>query len=146
VGESEIRSQITEQHAELRELLGEIEILAERFEKSTEGSPHVGRELLDRGRVLYEKFAAHLESEQTLLEPVFRESGSEGEQFANRLQNEHHEQRELLKYLMARLEQRPEPTILIARELRHFAGFLHYEMEHEEETMLSSSVLDWARS
>jgi hypothetical protein len=67
--------------------------------------------------VLYDKFGAHLDSEQALLEPVLRKSGLVGERLANRLRNEHHEQRELLKYLMARLEQQPEPTILIAREL-----------------------------
>jgi hypothetical protein len=42
---------------------------------------------------------------------------------------------------MARLVQHPEPTILIARELQHFSGFLRYEMAHEEETLLSPSVL-----
>ncbi len=42
---------------------------------------------------------------------------------------------------MDRLARRPEPTILIARELQHFAGFLRYEMAHEEETLLSPSVL-----
>jgi iron-sulfur cluster repair protein YtfE (RIC family) len=146
VGGSEIRSQITEQHAELRQLLGEIEILAERFEKSTENNADVGRELLNRGRVLYEKFGAHLECEQTLLEPMLRKSGPEGERLANRLRNEHHEQRELLQYLMTRLDQHPKPTTLIARELQHFSAFLRYEMEYEEGTLLSASVLEGARS
>jgi iron-sulfur cluster repair protein YtfE (RIC family) len=142
VSVSEIRNEIAGQHAELRELLGEIEILAERFEKSTESDADHGRGLRDRGFVLYDKFGAHLNSEQALLEPLLRKSGPMGERLANRLRNEHHEQRELLKYLMSRLEQQPEPTILIARELQHFAGFLRYEMENEEETFLSLSILN----
>ena len=42
---------------------------------------------------------------------------------------------------MDRLAQHPKPTILITRKLQHFAGFLRYEMAHEEETLLSPSVL-----
>jgi iron-sulfur cluster repair protein YtfE (RIC family) len=141
LGVSEIRNEITGQHAELRGLLDEIEVLAIRFEKSTKDDADLGRDLHERGRVLYEKFGAHMDREQALLEPVLRQSGREGERLANRLRNEHHEQRELLKYLMARLVQHPEPTILIARELQHFSGFLRYEMAHEEETLLSPSVL-----
>ena len=141
MGVSEIRAEIVGQHAELRELLGEIEILAERFENSTENDGDAGHDLRDRGLVLYEKFGVHMDREQDLLEPPLRKSGPAGERVAKRLRNEHHEQRELLQYLMVRLEQQPEPTVLIARELQHFAGFLRYEMAREEETLLSPSVL-----
>ncbi len=141
MGGSEIRSEIAGQHAELKELLGEIETLAKRFEQSAGNTPAVGNQLHNRGLALYKKFGAHLESEQELMEPALRKAGPEGEQLAHRLRNEHREQRELLKYLIARLEQHPEPTILISRELQHFAGFLRLEMVHEEETMLSAAVL-----
>jgi iron-sulfur cluster repair protein YtfE (RIC family) len=137
----EIRSEIVGQHDELRGLLDEIEALAERFEKSTKDDADIGRALHDRGSVLYEKFGVHVDREQALLEPLLRQSGSEGARLANRLHNEHHEQRELLKYLMARLVQHPEPTIMMARELQHFAGFLRYEMAYEEETLLPPTVL-----
>jgi hypothetical protein len=147
VSASEIRDEVARQHVELGELLDGVEALAARFAKSMENDSSLGRELRDRGLVLYDKFAAHLDSEQALLEPPLRKSGRAGERLAIRLRNEHHEQRELLKYLVARLEQQPEPTVLIARELQHFAGYLRYEMAHEEETLLSPSVLkdasDW---
>ncbi len=138
---SEIRNEIIGQHDELRDMLGEIEILAECFGKLTENDVDLGHELRDRGLVLYDKFSAHLDYEQMLLEPLLRKLSPAGERLANRLRNEHHEQRELLKYLMDRLKQQPEPTIFIARELQHFAGFLRYEMAHEEETLLSPLVL-----
>lgn len=141
VGGNEIRREIAGQHAALKELLGEIETLAKRFEQSAGDAPAVGEQLHDRGLALYETFSAHLESEQELLEPALRKAGPAGERRAQRLRNEHREQRELLRYLMARLEQHPEPTILIARELQHFAGFLRFEMAYEEETMLSAAVL-----
>lgn len=140
MGVSEIRREITGQHADLRELLAEIETLARRFEASAGDSP-VGAELVERGRALYETFAAHLAREQALLEPALQSAGAEGKRLVQRLHNEHREQRELLGYLMGRLERHPEPTIVIARELQNFAGFLRFEMAHEEETMLSPAVL-----
>jgi iron-sulfur cluster repair protein YtfE (RIC family) len=145
VAGSEIRSELKGQHDELRELLAEIEALAQRFEASAGDSP-VGGELAERGRALYEKFGAHLTREQALLEPALEKAGSEGQRLVQRLRNEHREQRELLKYLMGRLERQPEPTILIARELQNFAGFLRFEMAHEEETLFSPTALGAARS
>jgi iron-sulfur cluster repair protein YtfE (RIC family) len=138
---SEIRSEITGQHAELRELLAEIESLARRFEEAAGGAPDVGRELHQRGLALYERFGGHLDREQALLEPALRGGGAEGERRARRLRNEHHEQRELLRYLISRLESHPEPTLLIARELQNFARFLRFEMAHEEETLLGEAAL-----
>jgi hypothetical protein len=140
VSASEIRSNIVGQHAELKELLVEIEALAKRFEHAVE-TGDVGAELREKGLALYQKFGAHLDSEQALLEPALRQVGPEGERLAHRLRSEHREQRELLKYLIARLEHHPEPTILIARELQNFTGFLRFEMVHEEETMLSEAIL-----
>lgn len=137
---NEIRNDIVGQHATLKELLVEIETLAERFEQAPDGSD-VGTELRERGMALYQKFGAHLDSEQALLEPALQQAGPDGDRLAHRLRNEHREQRELLKYLIARLERHPEPTILIARELQNFAGFLRFEMAHEEETLLSEAVL-----
>jgi iron-sulfur cluster repair protein YtfE (RIC family) len=142
VAGSDVRGEITAQHAELRELVSEIEAVAKRFENATGSAPDIGSQLRERGLALYEKFGAHLKREQELVEPVLRESGPEGERRAERLQREHREQRELLGYLMGRLEAHPEPTILIARELQHFASFLRYEMDQEEQTLLSSPLLD----
>jgi iron-sulfur cluster repair protein YtfE (RIC family) len=137
---NEIRSDIVGQHATLEELLVKIETLAERFEQADDSSD-VGTELRERGMALYQKFGAHLDSEQALLEPALQKAGPDGEKLAHRLRNEHREQRELLKYLIVRLERHPEPTILIARELQNFAGFLRFEMAYEEETLLSEAIL-----
>jgi hypothetical protein len=124
VGGNEIRSDIVGQHATLKKLLAKIETLAKRFEQAADGSD-VGTELRERGMALYQKFGAHLDSEQALLEPALQKAGPDGEKLAHRLRSE---QRELLKYL-------------IAQELQNFAGFLRFEMAHEEETLLSEAVL-----
>ena len=137
----EIRSEIAAQHAELKHLLEEVDALAKRFERSDGDDPAVGAELHERGLTLFEKFRAHVDREQELLTPAFREAGAEGERWASRLAHEHDEQRQLLAYLVGRLERHPEPTLLIARELQHFADFLRLEMVHEEESILSPTLL-----
>jgi len=136
-----IRVQIIGEHTALKELLAEVEGLARKFEQLVEGDVAVGKQLHSLGLTLYEKFGTHLDNEQGLLEPALRATGRTGERLANRLAHEHHEQRELLRYLIARIEKHPVPTILIARELQNFAGFLRVEMAHEEETMLTAEVL-----
>jgi iron-sulfur cluster repair protein YtfE (RIC family) len=136
-----VRVQIVGEHEALKELLAEVEALARKFEQLAEGDAAIGRQLHTLGLTLYEKFGMHLENEQGLLEPVLRAAGHSGERLADRLVREHREQRELLKYLVGRIEKHPVPTILVARELQNFAGFLRVEMAHEEETMLSDQVL-----
>lgn len=142
---SAIRREIVGQHAGLTTLLDEVEDLARRFEEELEEVPADADELRARGLALYETFGTHLDSEQELLEPALRKAGPEGERLARRLCNEHREQRELLGYLIGRIEQHPEPTILIARELQNFAVFLRIEMATEEKTMLSEALLDGVR-
>jgi iron-sulfur cluster repair protein YtfE (RIC family) len=141
VPESPIRREILAQHAELRQLLHGVEDVAKRFEEAAGEDPELGAHLQERGLALYETFGRHLDREQELLTPVLRAAGAEGERLLNRLEHEHHEQRELLKFLLGRLRQYPHPTIVIARELQTFGGFLRFEMNHEEEALLSPEVL-----
>lgn len=141
---SKIRSEITAQHAELKDLLEEVDVLAKRFERSdgNDGDdPALGTKLHERGLALFERFRGHVDREQELLTPLLRAAGAEGERRADRLAHEHDEQRQLLAYLVGRLERHPEPTLLIARELQHFADFLRLEMIHEEESLLSPTFL-----
>lgn len=140
MSESPVRSEIVAQHDEMRSLVRDVEELAKRFERALGDDSDLGSQLHARGLELYEKFGSHLDREQELLEPVLRRAGANGEKLARRLLNEHHEQRELLKYLLRRLSQYP-PTLLIARELQHFAGFLRFEMSQEEANLLTPSVL-----
>jgi iron-sulfur cluster repair protein YtfE (RIC family) len=138
---SRIRSEIVAQHAELRALLPKVESLAEQFERAAPDARDLGVRLREAGLALYEKFGAHLDHEQQLLEPVLRAAGAEGERRARRLEHEHREQRELLHFLLHRLREQPEPTLLLARQLQDFAQFLRFEMDHEEESLLSPAVL-----
>ncbi|UCE84709.1 MAG: hemerythrin domain-containing protein [Deltaproteobacteria bacterium] len=134
---SEVRKRILEEHAALRRLLAEVEGLAERYE---DGSADLAPMLLERGRTLYESLAAHLDVEDAYLAPALRAAGAEGERRAESLAHEHREQRELLRYLLGRIHELQRPTILIAREVRSFVGYVRVDMEHEEKTILSEAV------
>jgi iron-sulfur cluster repair protein YtfE (RIC family) len=141
MSKSQIRSEIVAEHGELRELLPEVASLAEQFEQAAPGAHDLGRRLREAGLALYQKFAAHMDHEQQLLEPALRAAGAEGERLARRLEHEHHEQRELLDYLLTRLREQPTPTVLIARQLQNFTNFLRFEMDHEEKTLLAPEIL-----
>jgi len=138
---SGIRSQIVAEHGELRALVPHVESLAKQFEESAPEGHDLAKPLREAGLALYQKFAEHLDHEQALLEPVLRAAGPEGRRMALSLEHEHREQRELLDFLLRRLQEQPTPTLLIARQLQNFTNFLRLEMDHEEKTMLSPELL-----
>lgn len=133
-----VRTKILEEHGRLRAMLAELVPLAERFER---GDTAVAPSLREQALGLYESFAAHLRHEESSLEPALRTRGAEGVRLADRLAHEHREQRELLAYLVARLRDQPHPTLLLAREIVHFAEYLRLDMAHEESTLLTAAAL-----
>lgn len=131
----DVRRRVLGQHAALREQLAEIEALAKRFEA---GDAEVGAALRERALALYGEFGAHLEDEEVALGPALRTAGGEGPRLARRLAGEHEEQRELLHYLLGRLENTKTPTVLIARELQNFVAYVRQDMEYEERVLLTA--------
>ncbi len=131
--QTEVRDRIVNDHGRLRERLAEIETLADRFEK---GGTEVGEELREHGTAFCEVFAAHLSFEDAQLSPILHAIPTRGPDLADRLAREHCEQRELLYFLVGRLEQENRPTTLIARELRSFCEDIRADMTHEESTLL----------
>ncbi len=129
---SEVRSRVMDDHAELRRLLDEVEVMAIRFEQ---GHAEVAGSLREKGKHLYERLAQHLDLEDRILAPALRAVNPSGRQ-ADRLAHEHREQRELLAYLLGRLEKTSMPTTLVARELRNFVGYVRFDMVHEENVLL----------
>jgi iron-sulfur cluster repair protein YtfE (RIC family) len=138
VNPGDVRKRILDQHARLREMLDELAPLATRFE---EGEGTVGARLRQAALALYESFDAHLRDEERTLEPALRARGAEGCRMADRLRREHHEQDELLGYLLSRLGDNLNPTLLVAREVRHFIEYLRLDMAYEESTLLTAALL-----
>jgi len=134
----EIRERVLDEHAELRELLADLEALVKQFEP---GGAVCVDELRERGLALYAKLAAHLDLEDDLLVAALRAAGEGGEERAEDLAAEHREQRELLEFLIGRLTRERRPTALVARELRSFIECLREDMEDEEANLLTPEVL-----
>ena len=134
----EVRERILDDHAGLREQFEEIGALYERFES---GSTEVAGELRQLGAALYEIFDAHLKLEDEQLAPVLMTIPKKGKELAERLEREHREQRELIHFLLGRLEEPERPTTQIAKELQGFADYLKLEMTHEESAILSHQLL-----
>jgi hemerythrin-like domain-containing protein len=135
---AEIRRKILDDHAHLRAMLDALQPVAERFER---GDPTDGAKLRAEALAVYEFLAEHLRHEERTLEPALRARGASGIRLADRLAHEHHEQRELLSYLLSRLRDDLRPSLLLARELRNFAEYLRLDMAHEESTLLSTAAL-----
>ena len=133
----EIRARVIEEHQKLREIIEELESLNKRFDCDED----VGAEILEVGVGLYEVFAAHLALEDSLLAPALAEIRDEGPMLAERLVHEHREQREMLTYLLRRLEEQGRPTALVSNELRSFCEYLQRDMKHEEASILDADLL-----
>lgn len=133
----DIHDEIRREHDELRVLLQDCEGRLEMFRRDAgEEQAEAGEALRAQGEQLYTRFAAHIDNEQELLEPVLTHQGGTGSLRARRLRREHDEQRQLLDFLLGRLRQQARPTTLIARELQAFVDYLREDMAHEEETLL----------
>ncbi len=133
-----LRGCVLGEHAELRPMLEEIEKLAERFQA---GDASAGPALRQRGFSFLERFSGHLELEERNLAPRLRCAGDRGRKLAEHLGHEHHEQRELLRYLLVRLGESSIPTLLISWELRNFVRYVRLDMQHEQADLLCEDVL-----
>jgi hemerythrin-like domain-containing protein len=135
---SEVRRRVLKDHVRIRALLDDVEALVSRFR---DGGAEVRGQLRERGVQLHDALCEHLDMEDVILAQALREADGWGEQRAERLADEHREQRELFAYILSRLRDSERPTILLARELQNFVDILRVDMQHEEETELSSEVL-----
>lgn len=127
------RERILREHAELRDHLDEIDALLGECERDAAAVVRL-REL---GLALYRRLSEHIDLEDRMLVPALRARGADGPQRAVDLQRAHAEQRELLTFLVERLEMQSRPAVLTVRELRSFADYLREDMAQEEFALLS---------
>ena len=90
---------------------------------------------------MHDKLVAHLDFEDRYLVPTIRDVDAWGEERANRLAQEHVEQRELFQYILGRLRDTNRPSILLGRELLAFVEVLLEDMQQEEQTVLDADLL-----
>jgi len=138
VGSNEVRSQILDDHRRIRSLVAEVEVAARQTRDRRGGFSARLREL---GRELYTSLCLHLDLEDVILIGALRAVGSAGEKRADALALEHLEQRELLEYLLKRLDDEAQPVELLVADLLSFASLLRDDMEAEETQVLTDRLL-----
>jgi WS/DGAT/MGAT family acyltransferase len=135
---SELREAILAQHAVLSELLDAVETAAARVQG---GDGSVLELLRERARELHDRMSEHLEFEDRCLVPTVRAVEAWGPERARQIDEEHVDQRELLAFVLGRLEDRGSPVQLLAEQLRSFVGAVRDDMHYEEEAVLSDELL-----
>jgi len=131
----EIRMRVLDEHAKIRLIIDELDDLNKRFGRDED----VGAELREIGVGLYEIFAAHLALEDSSLAPALAAASDRGPMLAERMMREHKEQREMLTYLLRRLEDEGRPTALVSNELNSFCEYVRRDMQYEE-TILETGL------
>lgn len=132
---SVVKRRIEGEHEYLRQVLDRVENLSERA-LCEEADPD---DLFAAARELYQKLIEHIELEDVLLAPAVRESCL-GPARAKDLVEKHHEQRVQLEMALAMLDSGDVEHL--AQSLLLLAHTVRVDMKREEQTVLSSLVLD----
>jgi hemerythrin-like domain-containing protein len=136
----EVRERIRADHGELRTLLRVVEDLAR---QAAGGETNAVADLRQQGLRLNERFGAHLDLEDMHLVPLLREG--RGDDDAERLANEHREQRLLMDFLLERLRDTRRPAVLLVRELQTLVELLRDDMGQEEKELVDADDL-WPKA
>ena len=134
----EIRKQILADHALLRGMLDELD---QRAIRVLEGRDDEGPTLRDFGLSFHSRFAEHLAFEDRFLLPALRAAGPSGIEHAKHLTVDHREQRELLSYILAGLEDAGRPEQVVAGDMRGLVELVLHDMALEEKTIIKGAVL-----
>lgn len=135
---SEVRRRILSEHEQLRLLIAEVDALAERVHS---GDVEQASRLREQGCELHRQLCLHLDLEDAILVRALREVDAWGEARAEELATEHRDQRELLAYLVQRLEDTTRPPTLLVQDLLHFTALLRDDMTREEREVLDEELL-----
>jgi hemerythrin-like domain-containing protein len=135
---SEVRRRILSDHELIRAAVSELDSIADRI---LAGEEHLSGRLRERGKHLYLKLCDHLDLEDAILVRALRDVGNVGAQRADDLEVEHREQRELLTYLVGRLEDSTHPPILLVRDFLGYTSLLRDDMKAEEANLLNFGLL-----
>jgi len=135
---SEVRLRVLEDHGRLRIALSKLRRLAQQVGAGLAGgSLKIRREL----RSFADQFFRHLQMEEEVLLPVLRNVDSWGKERAERVLEEHREQRQTLLELLEDLDRTPQRVTRHVRHVLWLCDALEADMLHEEAGVLSESLL-----
>ena len=122
---SEVRERVLADHEVLRQDLDELE----RSARAADG-PEAGRvpELRVHAERLLAKLQRHMRWEDRFLAPALREADAWGEERAARLDEEHREQRELLRHVLEGLRDPTRPGAVLVANLLDLVALLREDI------------------
>jgi hypothetical protein len=134
---AEIRERVLRDHACLRVRVKRVEDLSRAALASASGASELRAETRELIRVLEQ----HIGWEDAHLLPALPDVDEWGPERLRRMQSDHAEQRELLRYASSVLDDPSRALELLARTTLDLARLLQDDMEDEEEVVLDPSVL-----
>lgn len=134
---SQVRRRVLEDHANLRNLLAELDALAR---ETLSGEQLLGP-LRERAEALLARLAEHMRWEDRYLSQALCEADAWGRERAGVLEREHREQRAFLRDAVERLRDEERPAPMLARELADLVERLRRDMQEEEQDLLDERVL-----
>lgn len=135
---SEIRQRIEHDHETLRAMLFGMEKLALEV---LEGEHKTLGALRLEGETLLGKLLEHMHWEDLYLRPALLETTGFGVARAERLDRDHEEQRELLRWALASVQDQSRPPLVVARQLLDLIRLLRDDMDDEEAVLVNQKVL-----
>lgn len=134
---AEMREHVLREHRDLRARMARVEGLSRAALTGTSDEQSLRAEARDLIRVLEQ----HMSWEDEHLLPVLSDADEWGPERVRRMQRDHHEQRELLRYAAAVLDDPSRALELLARTTLDLARLLQDDIEDEEEVLLDPNVL-----
>ena len=135
---SEVRRHVLHDHEILRGMLEELDAL---IRDTLAGDQNLVGPLRDRGEALLARLSEHMRWEDVHLSEALREADAWGRERAAALEEEHREQRRLLREALERLRDESRPAPMIARGLADLVERLRRDMIEEERDTLDERVL-----
>jgi len=131
---NEVRDRVVDDHIRLGGRLGVIERLTARV---LAGDAECVDALGFECEMMLADLAQHMSWEDRNLAPVLYERDA---QRLKRLEEDHREQRELLRYILGRVREPTCPAVLVARTMLDFASLLREDIRREEAEILLPSA------
>jgi len=135
---SEVKQRVLEDHAQLRRDLTQLEELAIGVRRQ----PSRLEALRSNAEALLTRLHAHMRWEESYLLPALRLAGAWGRERAERLIDEHSEQRELIEMVVEQLWDGKRSAALVARDVVRLIGLLTEDMDEEEKLLDERVVSD----
>ena len=135
---SEVRSRILDDHEIIRAMLQSVERVSSEVIR---GKSQLTGAMRFEGETLMERLLEHMQWEDLHLRPALCEADTWGQERAERLDRDHREQREMLRYALASVEDQSRPPLVIARQLLDLVRLLREDMEDEEQLLVNDRVL-----